>query len=830
MCDRKGLSRLAPQEIDQLLADSPVAFRNSDGVVTVRTSQLRPPITLTSEDFALLDETDTCENTPSGPDKPRTLGERRSSLSTLAHGRNTHIGHPIFETCTPQTPAIPQRLPVISPLLARSSQLVAGVVTSLLSPWSSLSNPCNEMPAHSIEDCESAQDLHCEDSLISAFEKIAVAEEKSGQDEVFFSPSRERDEENEGGSNLTIPPPPPPVVHLRSAMLEDTQCEPISESSEYSDAISTQVSPAPSVRLKENFLTRTLLTSPETSVCGTSNTTPVPSVRSQQNVTTGVPTEEVDQLTSGSKEAETSATFHQSITDQVPETFHLNLLSSGCVLRCEGGKGDEFENKLVVSQEFVQDKTTKRQKAVVQSTHNTTPCYYNQNRLVVTQPNISGDVAGEYEPSITAATFKQESSVEPNNILTDTTSVSHLRAALLAPGAQTPHGAPRSLRTLQSNHPLAMCRLDDDDQNARRQSVARSRKSESIISEQEQRSEVEIMPQENVLAFNGSPPALENSKSKESHKRRKTITLDQPSPLLNSIQSTTHAPMAVESESTRSNIYSNSGCQSVDCNSSGASQHPPRFIKECITTGIEFEHDDKENVSPSASAHLTIECRAAQRSPVITVTSDPQPVPRQPGRRNSVETELVVDRYVTAEDEKVLLRKEIDALRTKEDILRMVLGNFRASFEDALDQNCQMRFATASAMAQAGDELGDAKRQVTTLHAAVLDSQKRNDRMREIIGKKQEAQEELLKHIEALKTKYARQSEKGETYQKYCLGKIQKALEHLDSVKSLMEKEISKLRVCAKQLEMKQKSLEAELKQKAQENQELTRICDSLLT
>lgn len=53
---------LDPQEVDRLLADSPVpAIRSSDGVVTInQTPGLRrqlPRIAITEEDLALLDET-----------------------------------------------------------------------------------------------------------------------------------------------------------------------------------------------------------------------------------------------------------------------------------------------------------------------------------------------------------------------------------------------------------------------------------------------------------------------------------------------------------------------------------------------------------------------------------------------------------------------------------------------------------------------------------------------------------------------------------------------------------------------------------------------------
>ncbi len=65
----------------------------------------------------------------------------------------------------------------------------------------------------------------------------------------------------------------------------------------------------------------------------------------------------------------------------------------------------------------------------------------------------------------------------------------------------------------------------------------------------------------------------------------------------------------------------------------------------------------------------------------------------------------------------------------------MLLCQYRSAFEDAIDQRSRVHFAAASAVAQANDDLTDTRRQAATLHNAVLDSQRRNDKMREKIEK-----------------------------------------------------------------------------------------------
>ncbi|VDM30653.1 unnamed protein product [Hydatigera taeniaeformis] len=220
--------------------------------------------------------------------------------------------------------------------------------------------------------------------------------------------------------------------------------------------------------------------------------------------------------------------------------------------------------------------------------------------------------------------------------------------------------------------------------------------------------------------------------------------------------------------------------------------------------------------------------RATHRIPVLDVATRPVPAPRHSAPKITTQPALQIDREIA--EEKAQLRREIKALRAKEDILRLILNKYEVAFEKALDQRSQVHFAAGTARAQANNDVSETRRQAATLYNAVLDSQRRHERMHETIQKAEANQEEWLKRVESLRTKHARQSEKGVTYQKYCLGKIQRALENQETVRTEMEKELSKLRVHFKQMELKQRSLETELRQKAQENRELTRICDSLLT
>ncbi|KAM7540509.1 hypothetical protein Aperf_G00000037108 [Anoplocephala perfoliata] len=266
----------------------------------------------------------------------------------------------------------------------------------------------------------------------------------------------------------------------------------------------------------------------------------------------------------------------------------------------------------------------------------------------------------------------------------------------------------------------------------------------------------------------------------------------------------------------------NRNCQSFE----GA---PQELVDQASDTAESAEslQENKENVSPVAQPVIKMR-RATHRVPVLSVPARPTPAPRRLVARKP-STALAVPEPESDEEEKAQLRREIEALRGKEDVLRVVLAKYRATFEEALDQLSRMHFATVSARAQADQEACGARRQAGTLYNVILESKKRHERMQASIENYKTSQEQWMARVEALKEKYARLLEKGLTYRKYCVIKIQKAVENLEATKTELDKDLSKLRVQNKQLEMKQNSLEATLEQKAKENEELTKICDNLL-
>nr|CDS27590.1 transforming acidic coiled coil containing [Hymenolepis microstoma] len=329
-----------------------------------------------------------------------------------------------------------------------------------------------------------------------------------------------------------------------------------------------------------------------------------------------------------------------------------------------------------------------------------------------------------------------------------------------------------------------------------------------------------------------SPRNVETSLNRTSGRRR-TITLDKPSPHLQASLSNSGqlegTPPIIRRRSSKTAL--DGPTKFDDKDRAGSLIQECRLVGEGVNQSsgdvksIELGQENKENVAPEAQSivanHGTTQC-------LLMPSASPQ-APCKPSKVSTASQQQHAETGESVDEEKARLLEEVQALRRKKDVLGFVLAKYRSTFEEALDNQSRMHFATASAGAQADQEAHDARRQAATLHTAALESQKRQERIMEDIERRRTNQELIIKRTEILKEKYLRLLEKGQTYKKYCLDKIQKAVERLETTKTELDKELSRLRVQLKQLELKQRSLETNLEQKGKENEELTKICDNLL-
>merc|ERR1712098_39431 len=106
----------------------------------------------------------------------------------------------------------------------------------------------------------------------------------------------------------------------------------------------------------------------------------------------------------------------------------------------------------------------------------------------------------------------------------------------------------------------------------------------------------------------------------------------------------------------------------------------------------------------------------------------------------------------------------------------------------------------------------------------------RLQRSREIIANRQNVENSLKKEAERLKELSKKKDENYEKLKIHAKEKVDQANVKVEEVKNSRAAEISKLQAMLKKAEMKVKTLEEKLDQKTNENQELTLICDELIS
>lgn len=93
-----------------------------------------------------------------------------------------------------------------------------------------------------------------------------------------------------------------------------------------------------------------------------------------------------------------------------------------------------------------------------------------------------------------------------------------------------------------------------------------------------------------------------------------------------------------------------------------------------------------------------------------------------------------------------------------------------------------------------------------------------------------EEEEQLKSTLEDLTTRLSASVEKYETKKKDAEKQLQEASERLSSKQSAGDREIARLKAQIRKAEMNVSSMEEKIKQKSSENQELTNLCDDLVS
>jgi len=181
--------------------------------------------------------------------------------------------------------------------------------------------------------------------------------------------------------------------------------------------------------------------------------------------------------------------------------------------------------------------------------------------------------------------------------------------------------------------------------------------------------------------------------------------------------------------------------------------------------------------------------------------------------------------------------KEINALKT--DIAKMDTNNNEMTlivgeFEKTIGQLIQEKERDQVVLEIDKDRLRGERDQVLedlgAVERAFSDLHKKFERTREVVQGFKSNEDMLKATVEDLNKRYKKSEERYELLKTHAETKLSEANQKLDEIKRSKAGEIAKLQALLRKAEMGVASLERTAEQKTRENEELTKICDELIS
>ncbi|CAH8857032.1 unnamed protein product [Trichobilharzia szidati] len=180
--------------------------------------------------------------------------------------------------------------------------------------------------------------------------------------------------------------------------------------------------------------------------------------------------------------------------------------------------------------------------------------------------------------------------------------------------------------------------------------------------------------------------------------------------------------------------------------------------------------------------------------------------------------------------ELIALRKERDQLLKTIEEMKNCITEYDRSLQHMVEEKAHSQTHVNVSVADLIKERDEAVEELATIEKAFGDLHRRFEKSKQIIeGFKQN--EEALKHsIEEYKNLLQRQERKYLALKKHAEEQLLKVNQDTETVKQEFETNQTRLQASLRIAELQVKSLESQLQQKTRENEELTKICDELLS
>jgi len=176
------------------------------------------------------------------------------------------------------------------------------------------------------------------------------------------------------------------------------------------------------------------------------------------------------------------------------------------------------------------------------------------------------------------------------------------------------------------------------------------------------------------------------------------------------------------------------------------------------------------------------------------------------------------------------LRRELKVKRDSEDQMRQVLKEYEKTISDLISEKENEKKRMDLDIQGAISEKNQAIEDLHNVEAAFSDVHRKYERTKQVVEGFKKNEEELKQFVEEYKDKLRMSDQKYNMLKTHAEDKLEEANGEIEKIARVQDAEKAKLNALVQKSEMKVRNLERTVAQKTKENEELTKICDELIS
>jgi len=181
-------------------------------------------------------------------------------------------------------------------------------------------------------------------------------------------------------------------------------------------------------------------------------------------------------------------------------------------------------------------------------------------------------------------------------------------------------------------------------------------------------------------------------------------------------------------------------------------------------------------------------------------------------------------------DELKALQTEVRVKRESEEQMKQVLKEYEKTISELIAEKEREKVTYEEDRLRLMAERDQATDDLKNVEAAFADVHRKYERTKSVVEGFKQNEDTLKRYIDEYKGKTKKQDEKYERLKMHAEDTLEKANREIENLSKSQDAEIARLTAMLKKAEMKAVSLERTVEQKNKENEELTAICDELIS